>query len=95
MILQTHILEGNQISINVENIDQRGSRLFYCKSGEGLLDLEEVIAPKKEIKLFIKNVNNPENKNYFSERVRNFEKMFPDEQKTLEYDGQKKLSNVE
>ena len=91
LILQTHLLDGHQTSKNVETIDQRGVRLFYCKSVLGLLDLEEIIAPREEIKLFIKNVNNPENKNYFSERVRDFKKIFPDEKKNLEYKEQKEI----
>ena len=91
LILQTHLLDGHQTSKNVETIDQRGVKLFYCKSGLGLLDLEEIIAPREEIKIFIKNVNNPENKNYFSERVRDFKKIFPDEKKFLEYIEQKEI----
>ena len=50
-----------------------------------------IIVPREEIKLFIKNVNNPENKNYFSERVRDFKKIFPDEKKVLEYKEQKEI----
>ena len=91
MISRTHLLDGHQISNNVENIDQGGVMLFYCKSGLGLLDLEEIIAPREEIKLFMKKVNNPESKNYFSERVRDFEKIFPDEKKILEYGEQKEF----
>ena len=49
LISQTHLLDGHQISSNVENIDQRVVRLLYCKSGLGLLDLEEIIAPIEEI----------------------------------------------
>ena len=39
----------------------------------------------------MKKVNNPESKNYFSERVRDFEKIFPDEKKILEYGEQKEF----
>ena len=39
----------------------------------------------------MKKVNNPENKNYFSERLRDLEKIFPDEEKILEYDKQKEI----
>ena len=46
----------------------------------------------RQEKKFIKNVNNPENKNYFSERVRDFENIFPDEEKILEYDEQKEIN---
>ena len=46
----------------------------------------------RQEKKFIKNVNNPENKNYFSERVRDFENIFPDEEKILEYDEQKEIT---
>ena len=76
LISRTHLLDRHQISNNVENIDQRCVRLFYCKSGLGLLDLEEIIALREEIKLFIKNVNNPENKKIFSERGKRFRENF-------------------
>ena len=46
----------------------------------------------RQEKKFIKNVNNPENKNYFSERVRGFKKIFPDEEKILEYNEQKEIT---
>ena len=71
LISQTHLLDRHQISNNVENIDQRCVRLFYCKSG-----LEEIIARREKIKLFIKNVNNPENKKIFSEKGKRFRENF-------------------
>ena len=46
----------------------------------------------RQEKKFIKNVNNPENTNYFSERVRGFKKIFPDEEKILEYNEQKEIT---
>ena len=91
MISQTHLLVGHQISNNVENIDQRGVRLFNCKSELELLDLEEIIAPREEIKLFIKNTNNAENKNYFLERARDLEKIFPDKKNFWNTTNKKKL----
>ena len=94
LILQTHLLDGHQTSKNVETIDQRGVRLFYCKSGLGLLDLEEIIAPREEIKSFIKKVNNPESKNYFPESERDFEKIFPDEKKFWNTANKRNLSKV-
>ena len=74
-----------------ENLtDERGMRLFYAKSGLGYQPLENSRAPIQEIFSFSANATNTENKNYFAERIRDFEKMFPDEQKIYAYDIQKK-----
>ena len=51
--------------------------------------MEEFIAPTEDIKLFIRNYNYP--KNYFFERAREFNEIFPDEEKLIEYKKQKKL----
>ena len=91
LISQTYLLVGHQISNNVENTNQRGVRLFYCKSELELLDLEEIIALREEIKLFIKSVNNSEKKNYFLERARDLEKIFPDEKNFWNTTNKKKL----
>ena len=53
--------------------------------------MEEFIAPIEDIKLFIKNSKNPDNKNYFFERAREFNGIFPDEEKLIEYEKQKQL----
>ena len=74
-----------------ENLtDERGIRLFYAKSGLGYQPLENSLAPIQEIFSFSANATSTENKNYFAERIRDFEKMFPDEQKIYAYDIQKK-----
>ena len=52
-----------------------------------------MIAPWTEIDLYIKNVNNEDNKNYFLERKRDFEKIFLQERKLLEYENTKNLIN--
>ena len=66
-----------------ENLtDERGIRLFYAKSGLGY--------QPQEIFSFSANATNTRNKNYFAERIRDFQKMFPDEQKIYAYDFQKK-----
>ena len=40
---------------------------------------------------YIKSSNNPYNRNYFSERTRIFEKIFPSEEKILQYRTQENL----
>ena len=50
-----------------------------------------MIAPRTEINLYIKNVNNQDNKNYFLERERDFEKIFPQGRNLLEYENKKDL----
>ena len=47
-----------------------------------------MIAPRTKIDLYIKNVNNQDNKNYLD-----FEKLFPQERKLLEYENTKNLIN--
>ena len=70
-----------------ENLtDERGIRLFYGKSGLGYQPLKISLAPIQEIFSFSANATNTENKNYFAERIRDFEKMFPDEQKIYAYE---------
>ena len=74
-----------------ENLtDERGIRLFYGKSGLGYQPLKISLAPIQETFSFSANATNTENKNYFAERIRDFEKMFPDEQKIYAYEIQKK-----
>ena len=74
-----------------ENLtDERGIRLFYTKNGLGYQPLENSLAPIEEIKFFTKNASNPTNKTYVSERIQDFEKNFPDEQKIYGYEIQKK-----
>ena len=51
-----------------QNIDQRGVRPFYFNNISGNLNTDEMIAPRTEIDLYIKNVNNQDNKVYFLER---------------------------
>ena len=74
-----------------ENLtDKRGIGLFYAKSVLGYQPLETSLAPIQEIFSFSANATNTENKNYFAECIRDFQKMFPDEQKNYAYDVQKK-----
>ena len=71
-----------------ENLtDERGIRLFYAKSGLGYQPLENSLAPIQEIFSFSANAINTF---YLAERIGDFEKMFPDEQKICAYDIQKK-----
>ena len=50
-----------------------------------------MIAPRTEINLYIKNANNQDNKNYFLQRERDFEKIFPQGRNILEYENKKDL----
>ena len=38
LVPQTHLFDKHSICNNVENMDQRGARLFYCKSYLGSLE---------------------------------------------------------
>ena len=67
----------------IKNIDEKGLRLLYCNKNLGEFDVEEFIAPIEDIKLFIRNSKNPDNKNEFFERVREFNEIFPDEEKLI------------
>ena len=53
--------------------------------------MDEMIAPRTEINLYIKNANNQDNKNYFLQRERDFEKIFPQGRNILEYENKKDL----
>ena len=66
--------------------DERGIRFFYAKSGLGYQPLENSLAPIQEVFSFSANATSTENKNYFAEHIRDFEKTFPDEQKIYAYD---------
>ena len=52
-----------------------------------------MIPPRTEVDLYIKNINNQDDKNYFLERGRYFEKIFPQERKLLEYENTKNFIN--
>ena len=52
-----------------------------------------MIPPRTEVDLYIKNINNQDDKNYFLERGRDFEKIFPQERKLLEYENAKNFIN--
>ena len=61
--------EHSLLRYNQDN-DQRGVR-YYFNNVTGDLDMDEMIAPRTEINLYIKNVNN-QDKNYFLKRERVF-----------------------
>ena len=76
---------------SVENLtNESGTRFLYAKSSLWYRPLENSLAPIQETFSFSKNATNTENKNYFAERIRDFEKIFPDEQKIYAYDILKK-----
>ena len=52
-----------------------------------------MIPPRTVVDLYIKNINNQDDKNYFLERGRDFEKIFPQERKLLEYENTKNFIN--
>ena len=55
--------------------------MFCYNKNLGEFDGEEFIAPIGDIKLFIRNSRNPDNK------TRKFKEIFPDEEKVIEYHG--------
>ena len=76
LISKENLLKEHPLLRYDQGIDQRGVRLFYLNNVSGDLDMDEMIAPRTEINLYIKNVNNQDNKNYFLERERDFQKYF-------------------
>ena len=60
---------------------------------QGYQDIDQIIVPREEINLYIKNSNNPYSRNYFSERIRIFEKIFPSGEKILQYRAQENFVN--
>ena len=82
-ISRANISNGYPLSKAIKNIDEKGPRLLYCNKNLGEFDVEEFIAPIEDIKLFIRNSKNPDNKNEFFERVREFNEIFPDEEKLI------------
>ena len=93
LISRENLTEEHPLLMYNQDIDQRGVRLFYFNNVSGDLNMDEMIAPRTEIDLCIKNVNNQDNKNYFSERERDFEKIFLQERNPLEYENTKNLIN--
>ena len=88
-ISKANISNGHPLSKAITSIDEKGFRRFYCNKNLSKFDVEEFIAPTEDIKLFIRNYNYP--KNYFFERAREFNEIFPGEEKLIEYKKQKKL----
>ena len=93
LISRENLTEEHPLLTYNQDIDQRRKRLFYFNNVSGDLNTDEMIAPRTEIGQYIKNVNNQDNKNYSLERVRDFEKVFPQERKLLEYENTKNLIN--
>ena len=88
-ISKAKISNGHPLSKAITSIDEKGFRRFYCNKNLSEFDGEEFIAPTEGVKLFIRNYNYP--KNYFFERAREFNEIFPDEEKLIEYKKQKKM----
>ena len=74
-------------------IDPVGIRLFHANLDQGYQDIDQIIAPKEERNFHIKNSISPYNRNYVSERIRIFEKIFPSEEKILQYRAQENFVN--
>ena len=65
LISKENLLKGHPLLTYNQDIDQRGVRLLYFNNASGDLNTDEMIAPRTEINLYIKSVNNQDNKNYF------------------------------
>ena len=90
-----NLLKGHPLLRYNQDIDQRGVRLFSFNNASDL-NTDEMTAPTTEINLYIKNVHNQDNKNYFLKRGRDLEKIFPQERKLLQYENKKNLiTNLE
>ena len=94
LISKSNFQKGHSVTKNIKStIDPVGIRLFYTNLDQGYQHIDQIIAPREEINLYIKNSNNPYNRNYFSERIRVFEKIFPSEEKILQYRAQENFVN--
>ena len=94
LISKLNFQKGHPVAKNIKStIGPVGIRLFYPNLDQGYQDIEQLIAPREEINLYIKNSNNQYNKNCFSERIRIFEKIFPSEEKILQYRAQENFVN--
>ena len=69
--------------------------LFYFNNVSRDLNTDEMIAPRTEIKLYIKNINDQDNKSYLLERERDLEKIFLQERNLLEYENKYLIANLE
>ena len=76
---------------STKHINQRDVRLFCCRFGQENQNLDEILAPREEIEIFSRNINNPDNRIFFFKRIRDFVKFFLDEDKIIEYQEQKKI----
>ena len=89
LISKSNFQKGHPVTENIKStIDPVGRRLFYTNLDQGYEDIDQIIASREEINLYIKNSNNPYNRNCFSERIRIFGKIFPSEEKILQYRAQ-------
>ena len=65
--------------------------VIYCRFGQGYQNLDEILALREEIEIFSKNINNPDHRNFFFERIKDFIKLFLDKEKIIKYQEQKKV----
>ena len=86
-LLNGHITLKNFQSL--QRIDQRGVRLLYCRFGQGYQNLGEIHAPREEIKICSRNINNPVNKIFFSRGSEISYKFFRTKE---EHRGQKEIA---
>ena len=94
LISKSNFQKGHPVPKNIKStIDPVGIRLSHANLDQGYKDIDQVIALREEINFYIKNSNNPYNRNYFSERTRIFEKIFPSEEKILQYRVQENFVN--
>ena len=93
-ISKSNFQKGRSVTKNIKStIDSVGIRLFYTNLDQGYQDIDQIIVPREEINLYIKNSSNPYNRNYVSERIRVFEKIFPSKEKILQYRTQENFVN--
>ena len=89
LISKSDFQKGHPVAKNIKStIDPVGIRLFYANLDQGYQDIEQIIAHREEINLYIKISNNSYNRNCFSERIGISEKIFPSEEKILQYHAQ-------
>ena len=89
LISKSNFQKGHPVAKIIKStIDPVGIRLFYANLDQRYQDTKQIIAHREEINLYIKISNNSYNRNCFSERIGIFEKIFPSEEKILQYHAQ-------
>ena len=64
--------------------------MFYCRFGQGYQNVEKILVLTEETEIFTRNINSPVNRIFFFDMIREFINIFPDKEKIIEYQKQRK-----